>query len=257
MIRTSILLVLLLPLLAFCLEGPDLMLLGDCYIPGPGGFNLCSAEPQTGGMKLTLQNASLYDIRSLDWNYAGIRYSSGCWTIAGDFRMYGVNSLYESDQYQVMIHYLFVERLSIGAGYGRKELNFGDGLYKTSINILRFSSGFKLDNFSLDLTVDNIALNDDDKAVGDPEYLFSGAWPVYRELTVYSIYYRNPYKHDRFLLGQDLKLNKHLNINAGLISGPEVYFVGLEIVYKGLVFGYTYYDVAGLPDCSKLTLNYR
>lgn len=233
------------------------MLLGLHYTPAPNSFNLCASDYENDGLKISLQNASLYDINSLNWNYAGLSYSSGCWTITNTFRSYGINKLYESARYSTALHYLITERISIGAGYTHQEINYGDALYKTSLNILRFSTGLKLNSFNLDLSVDNITLNDEVNAVGDPEYFLSGSWRVYEELTVFSLYYRNPFKHDRFMFGQNLGINKHLNINAGIMSGPEVYFVGLEVVYKRLVFGYTYYDLAGLPNCSKTTVNFR
>jgi len=257
MIKRAFIAIFILSSAVFGLEGPDFMLLGTSCVPDPEFYNICSPESFNSGFELSLQNASLYDIDALDWNYAGLSYSDGCWKTAAVFRMYGVNDLYESTWYSVVLHRLFKEKYSIGIGYSRKDLDIGDGLYRQGFDIFRLSSGVKLNNFSVEIAVDNLAANDSDNVTGDPELFLSGDWQVYKELSVFSVYYRNPFKHDRFIFGQNLGLNEYMNISAGLISGPEIYFVGFEIVYKRLLIGYTYYDLAGLADSFKFTVSYR
>lgn len=242
---------------AIALEKPDFMLMGMNFIPEREAFNLCSSPTEDDGLKLSFQDASLYGIGSLRWMYAGLRYSYRCWTFGGAFRDYGINDLYESSDYALIIHRLFAERYSLGMGYTRSEKNFGDNFYRSSVNMLQFSAGVKLDPVNFDATIGNISLNDADNVNGDPEILLAGSWLANEALTILGLYYRNPYHHDRILLGQNLNLNRTIIISAGLMSSPEVYYVGFEIVYKSFVFGYTFYDLADLPNCTKVTVSYR
>jgi hypothetical protein len=113
-------------------------------------------------------------------------------------------------------------------------------------------------DINIAISVGNLSLKRAGKGYSDkPELIVSCFWPADEILSLYGAYYKDRLDKSRFLIGQKLELIKPLIIEAGLLSGPEIYFIGMEIIYKRFVFGYTLFDIGRLPNCSRLTLSYR
>jgi hypothetical protein len=240
------------------MEGPDFMFIGRNYIADPHAFNICSSSPEDSGFRVSLDNASLYSINSLDWLYAGAGYSYRHWTFCGSFKSYGINNLYESTAYSIIIHRRLIPCLSLGAGVEHRQKTYGDNLYNHRSTSLSIDLGLKFSQVYFDAIISNLAIADHDKLIdGDPESILSGNWLANDALTIYTAYYRDNRGHDRLMVGQDLSLHESLIINAGFLSSPEVYFFGVEIIYKRFKFSYNFYDISGLPDCSKVALSFR
>ena len=242
------------PLFGF--EGPDYMLIGDLHVPNQKYFNLSCLPHNNSGVDAIFRNASLYGINSLNWNYAGARVYSETGAFIASFRSYGIKNLYSSTMFSLLFQKVLFRQASFGFGYSRKEHNYGENLYKTSFDIFSFSAGASYKNYSLNVALDNLAFKKREYN-NNPELVMAVNWQANKVLNIYSSFFNDSRKKSRFSIGQDLVLHKSYILKAGLLSGPEVYFIGFEIVYKHIVFGYTYYDIGGLPDCSRLTLSYR
>jgi hypothetical protein len=79
--------------LAFCLEGPDFMLLGDYYIPSDEGFCITPKAYDKAGLSAVFRSASLYGVGSLNWINGGARLYSQSGSVAVIFRDYGIDGL--------------------------------------------------------------------------------------------------------------------------------------------------------------------
>lgn len=242
----------------FCLEGPDFMLVSDYYIPTDEGFNITPIPYDKAGFSAVLRNASLYGIGSLDWIYSGAKIYSQFGSIGVIFRDYGINDLYSSTVFTIFLQKSFWRKISIGAGYSHMAYNYGDNVYQISEDRISLGAGWRLRGFSITVSIDNRPVNKTKRGYSDKlELVAAGFWPADEILSLYGAYYKDRLDKSRFLIGQKLELLKPLVIEAGLLSGPEIYFIGLEVIYKRFVFGYTLFDLGRLPDCSRLTLSYR
>ena len=256
--KKIIIFILILYSVAYGMEGPDFMLIGRNYITDPHAFNMCSSSPEDNGFRISLDNASLYGINSLDWLYAGAGYSNRNWTFCSSFKSYGIDNLYESTAYSVIIHRQLISHLSLGAGLEHRQKTFGDNLCSHRSTSLSIDFGLKFSQVYFDAIISNLAIADHNKLIdGDPESILSGNWLANDALTIYAAYYRDNRGHDRLMAGQDLLLHESFIINAGFLSSPEVYFFGVEVVYKRFKFSYNFYDISGLSDCSKVALSFR
>jgi len=242
------------PLFGF--EGPDYMLTGDLYIPNQKYFNLSCMPHKNSGVDAAFRNASLYGIKSLNWNYAGARAYSETGVFIATFRSYGIKNLYSTTTLSLLFQKTLFQRASFGLGYSRKEHTYGENSYKTSSDIFSFGAGASYRNYSLNISIDNLAFKKQEYD-SNPELIMALNWQADKILNVYCSLFNDRRGKSRFTVGQDLVLYKSYMLKAGLISSPEVYFAGLEVVYKRIVFSYTYFDIGGLPDCSRLTLSYR
>lgn len=256
--RTVLLFILFISSLASAFEGPDYMLYGETYVANKNAINLYSFSENDGSdIQATFQHASLYGINSLDWNFTLAKYSNSYWSVTGIFRDYGIANIYAAPTYSLNVSHLFFDRAALGIGFERAERTYGDNLYSDSDNALSLNSGITLTGLNFNLIIDQIQLNHKKYYAYNPEIVASACWYADNALTIFGLFYRNKSSHDRFLIGQNLRLNEILTINAGLLSGPEVYYAGFEIVYKRFAIGYTLYDISALPNCSKFYLTYR
>jgi len=254
--KTIILIILLLSALAFAMEGPDLILIGDLYVPQSNGFSLACNTYENRGVDVVLCNASLYNISSLNWIFAGANVHSRFGSLSVSFRDYGISELYKSTKLSLYLHKPVYKNISLGLGYSRKEYNYGDNFYNSASDVFSFGAGLKLRSISLSALIDNLTYKKQ-SFNNDSELCFSLCWQADDLLTFHALYFNDNRKHERLSFGQNLILAKQLNLKAGLLTCPDVYYAGFEIVYKSFVFGYTYFDIGGLPDCMRITLSYR
>ena len=143
--KKALILSLLISTAALAFEGPDFMLTGDLYIPHENKFNVAGIHHRGKGIEAAFQNASLYGISSLKWNWVGAYIFSETGEIGMIFRSYGINDLYSSTLFSVFINKSIFERTSLGLGYKREEYNYGDNLHKASTNIFSFNAALKLE----------------------------------------------------------------------------------------------------------------
>ena len=239
-------------------DGPDYMLYGDIYSTNRQSINLYSfADNNSYLIQADIQHASLYGISNLNWNLAIAKCANSCWSFTGVFRSYGINDLYMNSYYALHVSRSLFDIASLGLGFERKDRTYGDNLYSDFNNSLTTHAGIRYKDFDLNLTIARILFSEKEYYPHKPEIIGSVSWQADKAFLVSGQYYRNQNNHDRFLIGQDLKLNEFLTIKAGLLSAPEVYYAGFEIVYKRLAIGYTFYDISALPNCSKFAVTYR
>jgi hypothetical protein len=242
---------------AFSLEGPDLMLLGDQFAPDNKSMSLTSLPDSAFHVEAATRHAYLYGIKSLNWTYASARYDFKNNSAVIAFRSYGIDKLYQSSWYSIAARKSVIKKLSFGLGYTRNELVYGDNLLKISEDFIAIDAGANFDKFALRASAGNIALDKNNKKYNKPEYTAACFWQADSSLSVSCLLFNDKRDHNRLMITQNLAVHKSLIIIAGLISGPEVYYAGFEIVYKRFVFGYTFYAIGGLDDCSRLSLGYR
>lgn len=257
-IKLVLTILILLTPMAFCLEGPDFMLIGDYYIPTDNGFCITSKSYDKAGLSAVFRSASLYGVGSLNWVNGGARLYSQSGSVGVIFRDYGIDDLYSSTTFMIFLQKALWRKISVGAGYSNMAYSYGDDVYQISYDRISFGAGWSLQDFNIAVLVDNQSFNNNKNGYsGEMEFITAGSWSVNEILSLYGAYFKDNLDVNRFLIGQKLELVKPLIIEAGFLSGPEIYFIGLEIIYKRFVFGYTLFDIGGLPDCSRLTLSYR
>jgi len=239
------------------LEGPDLMFIGNQYMPENKSFSFTYPPIGATRIEATAQHGFVYGIKSLNWNYVSGRCDWKDYSANIAFRSYGIDKLYLSSWYSISARKLFFHKFVLGLGYGRNETNYGDNLFKTSEDYMAIDAGFNLGNLAIAALAGNISLNKNNEISDKPEYLAACSWQADSSLSVNCLLYNDKRNHKRLIVNQNLAVHKSLNIIAGIISAPEIYYAGLEIVYKRFVFGYTFYAVGGLDDCSKLAISYR
>jgi len=254
--KKIILVLLLISASAYALEGPDFMLIGDLYVPQPNCFSFACNSCENQGIDVVFRNASLYKISSLNWIFAGASIHSKFGSLAVSFRDYGINELYKSTMLSLYLQKPVYNSIFMRLGYSRKEYSYGVNYYNSTSNVFAFGAGLKFRSFNLSAIIDNLAFKKE-SFNNNPELCFSLFWQADELLTFHAIYFNDNRKHDRLLFGQSFMLAKPLNFKAGILMKPDAYYTGFEIVYKRFVFGYTYFDIGGLPDCMRLTLSYR
>jgi hypothetical protein len=256
--RNIVVLFLILTTIVFGLEGPDFMLLGDFYSPLKSGFNLVSSNSSDNPISAVFGNASLYGISSLRWYYGGAVYQAKYGSIGFCWRDYGIKNLYSSTEARLFIQKAVLKRLAVGIGYSHTRFEYGDNVYNAGNDYLFANAAAHSGDLGLFLQIDKIALNRRIKSLDKrPEFILLFSWQAETIITFDASLYRDSQKRMRLRAGQDLQLAKPLTLSAGFLTGPQVYYFGLEFVYKRLAFGYTYYDVGDMPNCSKITMSYR
>lgn len=239
------------------LEGPDFMLTNRIYSADDYYFSLLRQPTDNYNFDLTFEDASLYGLSSLKWNFVGARFDYGAASLSICYRTYGINDLYESPTFSVYAQKGLKRIFWIGAGLSRRDLCYGDNLYRTAQNMLLLGGGIKFARIDLSAYLENSSILSKSLYSEKTEGLITASWLVQETLTFSLSVYSDRQHHQRIALGQYLGLTDQLAINAGLLSDPEIFFAGFEFIYRGFILGYTYYDIGGLPDCSKLTLAYR
>ncbi|MCP4582618.1 MAG: hypothetical protein GY839_13495 [candidate division Zixibacteria bacterium] len=244
--------------ISFSFEGPDLMLLGPDYVFEDKSINLVGTDSTGNGISASAAQASLYGIKSLDWTYVASRITKKGWSSAITFRSYGIKDIYMSSKYSIYLGKSVSRFLLVGLSYSHLTKTYGNNLYKSADDIFSIGLGLRYSELNLRAQIDNLKFdNSGDIPDNKPEIIIAGNWQTEKSFSIYALLYNDPRDHSRLILGQNLELHNSANLIAGIISGPELYFAGIEMVYKRIVFGYTYFDVGGLGDCSKLTVTYR
>jgi len=256
--RLALLISLVCVSMAIGLEGPDFMLIGEQFMPDYKSFNLICPYDSMSRIKATAQHGFLYGIKSLNWTYVSSKCNLRSYSAAIGFRSYGIEELYMSSWYFLSLRKTVFHKLSFGLGYSRVETTYGNNLFKDSDDFAFLNISAKFNDFALAAQISNWALNDKRETYHDsPEYAASCSWQADSSLSVSCVIFNDKCDHNRLMVGQNLAVHKSLNLIAGIVSGPEIYYAGLEIICKRLVFGYNYYAVGGLDDCSKLSISYR
>jgi hypothetical protein len=241
---------------ALALEGPDYMMNADLYVPGSGSYNQTGSYIGKAGIAAIFRHASLYGINALKWEFAGIRISSRYGAASLAFRRYGVDDLYSAACFSMFISKALINKISAGVGYSRLDNKYGDGMAKLSANVFSIGIGASWDKFEASILTENLAF--EKRSYSDnPEILAGLRWQANDILSIYGVYFNDGNNRNRVAIGQDLNLTESFWLNAGLFSNPEIYFAGIEMVYNRFHLGYTYFDIGGLPDCSRITLSVR
>ena len=253
--KKAIIFILILCSGASAFDGADFMLNADLYNPLNGGFSFYS-DCHNNSMSAVFRNARLYDIKELDWSFIGARAGLAGNNLTICFRDYGVNKLYGSTVFSLALDRQLTAGLTAGLGYTRQAIEYGDGLVNQNYNLFCLKAGYRVTQVAFGASINNLSFSTRDYN-NDPELTFSVGWQADEILNIFSVYHTDRNGHARFTLGQFLQLNDYVRINLGLLNSPEVYYAGFEVVYNRFVFGYTIFDIGGLPDCSLITLSYR
>jgi hypothetical protein len=242
----------------YALEGPDFMLIGRRYLPALDSSEITTFSTNHNVLDIYFSNANLYDIKSLNWFYGEFDYHTYWGNFGLNFRDYGINDLYSSTRLDLSYSRPLIGRLSIGAGYVHDSHSYGDRLFRGANDYLSVNSVFSSGRLSFAGYLNDIPIHKGIKGYAyHPEIILSSYWQAEDILALYAIYYKDHENHSRLNLGQKLRIAGPLFLEAGLITSPQVYYLGTTIAYKRFAFEYAFYDFTQLPGCWSLALIYR
>jgi hypothetical protein len=243
---------------AFGFEGPDFMILGrDCLDEITADDPLFSNKGDS-PVECKFANASLYDIKKLDWYYGQVAFNTRFGRYGLSFIDYGIKNLYETQKYHISFSLPIWSTLSIGAGFSRDILIFGGDYKRDHNDFLSLKTSFVYKTIGLLVSTSEIpAKRGEKRSAKHAELLAAANWRASDFVSLHSIYFKDDQNYTRFDLGQRLNLARSFAIDAGLLTGPQVYYLGTVISYKRFAFEYVFYDVTQLPGCWSLALIYR
>jgi hypothetical protein len=251
-------------LLLFCFstalgfEGPDFMILGrDCLdeiTPVDSLISNNNAAP----IECEFANASLYDIKKLDWYYGQVAFNTRLGKYGFSFVDYGIKNLYETQKYNISFCRPIWSTLSIGGGFYRDMLIFGGGDKREHNDFLSIKTSYTYKTAGLLISAGEIPIKRGEKrSAKHIELLCAANWRAGDLILLHGIYYKDDQNFSRFDFGQRLNLARSFAVDAGLLTGPQVYYLGTVISYKRFAFKYVFYDVTQLPSCWSLALIVR
>ena len=239
------------------LEGPDFMLINKIYVADNRHFSLVRQPADSYEFDLAAENAALYGVSSLKWNFFGVRFDYRAASFSLYYRTYGIEDLYDAPIISAFLQKKVRRAISLGLGVSHRDLRYGNTIYRTTDNRLLIGGGIKFAKIEVTGFIESSSVFSKNQNSEKTEALLAGSWQAQETLTISFSVYSDRRRHQRIALGQYLGLTDQLAINAGLLSDPEIFYAGFEFIYRGFILGYTYYETGGLPDCSKLTLAYR
>jgi hypothetical protein len=243
---------------AFGFEGPDFMILGrDCLDeikPADSLLTNINSSP----IECKFANASLYEIKKLDWYYGQVACSTRFGEYGFCFIDYGIKNLYETQKYQLSFSLPIWSTLSVGAGFSRDILIFGGDYKRDHNDFLSLKTSFVYKTIGLLVSAREIPTKRGEKrSTKHIELLAAANWRASDLVSLHGIYFKDDQNCSRFDFGQRLNLAQSFSIDAGLVTGPQVYYLGTVISYKRFAFEYVFYDVTQLPSCWSLAVIYR
>ena len=239
-------------------EGPEFMLIGrDCL--NEIAFNDSISLNHTKiPIEFECTDGNLHNIKKLDWYRGKLGFKTKFGKVGFSFINYGIRNLYERQKYAVSYNRNIWSTLSMSAEFSREVYNY-DGYYRLEHNdFLSFNSSYSLKTFGIYIAVSELPTKRGIKLNSpNPELLGAIKWRASNSITLHGIYFKDDINYSRFDIGQKLTLAEPIAISAGFLTGPQVYYLGTNISYKGFAFEYVFYDVTQLPGCWSLALIFR
>jgi hypothetical protein len=243
---------------AFGFEGPDFMILGRDCLNEITPANSLSSSQNNSPIECKFANANLYDIKKLDWYYGQVAFNTRLGKYGFSFIDYGIKNLYETQRYRISYDRPIWSSLTIGASFSRDMLIFGDAETRDHNDFLSFKSSFVYKTIGLLISASEIPTKRGEKrSAKHIELLTAANWRAGDLVSLHGIYFKDDQNYSRFDFGQRLNLAQSFAVDAGLLTGPQVYYLGTVISYKRFAFEYVFYDVTQLPSCWSLALIYR
>lgn len=248
----------------FCLstapgfEGPDFMILGRDHLAEITPADSLYPNENISPIECKFANARLYDINKLDWYYGQVAVNTRWGKCGISFIDYGIKNLYETQKYQVSFSRPFWSTLSIEVGLSRDVLLFGDNFRRDHNDFLSLKGSFVYKKIGLLASAGEIPTKRGEKrSAKHAELLTAANWSASDLVSLHGIYFKDDQNYSRFDFGQRLRLARSFAIDAGLLTGPRIYYLGTIISYKGFAFEYVFYNVTQLPGCWSLALIFR
>ncbi len=232
-------------------SGFDEMILWQYDIPGDSSrvINLEPSRLCRRGLETAFLHANPYGIRSLDWNYAIIRYGFGRTGLFGQFGSYGLDGYYARYTYSLGAAARITESFSsaVSGNFQTEDFNRAGNYSRANLNI-RVSHRYR--GFRGILGLSEINLKSD---YGTSNSKGSGPWACISYLFKDGIQLnasvkRTQYNRTRWLIGQDIDISDAIDIHIGLLNRPDVFFGRLDLSYKSVTLMLTYNSVSRLND---------
>lgn len=243
---------------AYGFEGPEFILLGRDYLEEISNYESSSPWIKSNPFELKLSDANLYNIKNLDWYYGKIRCKTKIGKLGFSFINYGINNLYERQKYAVSYDRRIWSTLALAAEFSREVYNY-EGYYRLEHNdFLAFNASYLFKTIGVLAAVNELPTKRGVKYNSKHLELVGAVnWQANSIVGLHGIYFKDDLNYSRFDIGQKLNLAEPLAVTAGFITGPQVYYLGTIISYKGFAFEYVFYDVTQLPGCWSLALIIR
>lgn len=239
-------------------EGPEFMLIGRDYLDEITLNDTISFNYKPRAFEFKLADANLYGIRKLDWHYGQLKINTAIGKFRASLTNYGIPDLYVRQKYEMSYRRHIWSTLYVGAGFFRETYNFSGFYSRENNDFISLNSTYSLNKIGIFIGASELPTKRDIKLDSpNPELLGAIKWRAGKSMTLHGIYFKDDINHSRFEIGQQLTLAEPISIGAGFITGPQVYYLGTIISYKGFAFEYVFYDVTQLPGCWSLALIFR
>ncbi len=243
---------------AFGFEGPDFMILGRDCLDEIAPVDSLVFSPKRYPVECKFANASLYDIKKLDWYHGQVSFNTRFGRYSFSFTDYGIKDLYETQKYHISFSKPILSTLTMGVGFSRDILIFGGDYKRDHNDFLSLKTAFVYKTIGLLASVNEIPTKRGEKRPAKHIELVAAAnWHISGFVSLHGIYLKDDQNYSRFDFGQKLTLAEPFSIKAGFLTGPQVYYLGTIISYKGFAFEYVFYDVTQLPGCWSFALIFR
>lgn len=243
---------------AFGFEGPEFMILGRDYLDEITFDDSLYSTKQTKPVECKFADASLFDIKKLDWYYGRFGVNTALGKFGISFINYGIPDLYERQKYEISYKHRLWTTLCVGADFSRERYHY-KGYFRDETNdFLSFNTSYSVKTIGLLVAVSEIPTKRGVKLNSKHAELITAVnWRASDLVALHGIFFKDDMNHTRFDIGQKLSLAEPLAINAGILTGPQTYYLGTILSYKGFAFEYVFYDVTQLPGCWSLALIFR
>lgn len=243
---------------SYAFEGPEFMLLGRDYLDEISNNEPSSPLIKSNPIELKLSDSNLYNIKKLNWNYGKIVCKTRVGKFGFTFINYGIHNLYERQSYAVSFNRRIWSTLAINSEFSREVYNY-EWYYRLEHNdFLAFGASYSFKTIGLLAAINELPVKRGVKYNSKhPEIVSALNWKANSMVTLHGIYFKDDINYSRFDIGQKLTLAEPLAINAGFLTGPQIYYLGTVISFKRFAFEYVFYDVTQLPSCWSLALIYR
>jgi hypothetical protein len=239
-------------------EGPDFMILGRDCLDEITPVDSFIFSPKRYPVECKFANASLYDLKKLDWYYGQVSLNTRFGKYSFSFTDYGIKDLYETQKYSVSFSRPVLSPLTVGVGFTRDVLIYGGDYKRDHNDFFSVKTSFVYKTIGLLASAREIPTKRGVKRQAKHIELVAAAnWRTSSIISLHGIYLKDDQNYSRVDFGQKLTLTEPIAIQAGFLTGPQVYYLGTIISYKEFAFEYVFYDVTQLPGCWSLALIFR
>ncbi len=215
----------------------------------PRGFSLTSIPGDSAKSAALFLRSKPYNINSLGWNYAALRYSLDKFTIFGSFGSFNLRNLYTRNRYSAGITLELKRYLAAST-----EIIFENERFHNIDNYFGYQPGFRISSVVRELTC---VAGFTGPAILSP-YKFSGNEKIrpfgslsyyFSDDMLFSISIRRfENRRTRWFFRQSAVLAKGAVLDFGYIDSPGTLYAGLDLSMKSITLIICYYSVSRLPD---------